>query len=558
LKQITAHIEPAENFLKPSILTAISFSSLLLFSHAWAQPQPNLPQPNLAQGPPPKTGRSQFKGARQNIADKEETTPTPAAPSGPAINPDSKVITNHQVTIRGKVIPYTAETGTQPVWNEKDKAVASLFYVFYQRSDVKDRVDRPLLISFNGGPGSASLWMQIGYTGPRLLKLDSEGYPLQPSGLKENPHSLLDIADIVYVDPVNTGFSRIIGDADRTQFFGVNQDIGYLATWIQSFINRHDRWLSPKYLIGESYGTTRASGLALELQDSQWIHVNGVILVAPTDLGITREGPVNDASHLPYYAATAWYHKKLPADLQSRDLDQVLPEVELFTINELIPALSQGGFLPDERKKALAARYARYSGLPVDMVQGNNLKISTNQFWKELLRDQGYTIGRLDSRYLGIDRRDAGERPDYNAELPIWENAFTPAFNDYLSHELNYKTDARYNVFGSVGPWDNTGNNTGENLRAALAQSPQLQVLIQAGYYDGGCDYFNSKYSMWQLDPSGKMKDRIHWKGYRGGHMMYLVESELATSTRDIRDFIIASLPAGKVAKYTIGRPPGK
>ncbi|RYG67101.1 carboxypeptidase [bacterium] len=499
--------------------------------------------------------RATTEAIKPEVARNVVAPPGEGKDSSTTIPTDSKNVTEHQVSIGGKVIPYSVETGTQPVWDDKDKMVASLFYTFYQRTDIRDRTSRPLLISFNGGPGSASLWMEIGYTGPRLLKLDSDGYPLQPSGLKENPHSLLDIADIVYVNPVNTGYSRIIGEADRKQFFGVNADISYLAGWIRTFISRHNRWLSPKYLIGESYGTVRASGLALELQDSQWIHVNGVILVAPTDLGITREGPVHDALYLPYYAATAWYHKKLPADLQKRDLDKILPEVEQFTVTELIPALAQGGFLPEERKKALAARFARYSGLPQEVVFRNNLKISTNQFWKELLRDQGFTIGRLDSRYLGIDRRDAGERPDYNPELPIWENAFTPAYNDYLANELKFKTDAGYMVFGDVHPWDNTGNNTGENLRAALAQSPQLQVLIQAGYFDGGCDYFNSKYSMWQLDPSGKMKDRLHWKGYRGGHMMYLVESELAASTRDVRDFILAALPTAKSPRYTIGSP---
>jgi carboxypeptidase C (cathepsin A) len=426
-----------------------------------------------------------------------------------------------------------------------------VFYTYYERSDVKDLSARPLVISFNGGPGTSSVWMEIGYTGPRMLKIDDEGYPIQPYGLRDNPHSILDVADIVYVDPVNTGFSRPADkDIPPATFFGVNADIKYLAGWISTFVSRYKRWASPKFLIGESYGTTRVSGLALELQNNQWMYLNGVILVSPTDLGIDRNGPVDAALSLPYYAATAWYHKKLPADLQSKDLDAVLPEVETFTINELLPALAKGGSLTDADRTAIAAKISRYSGLSQEFIVQNNLEILPSAFWKELLRDKGYTIGRLDSRYLGIDRKDAGITPDYNAELNSWLHAFTPAINMYLRDELKYKTDLKYYMFGPVHPWDRTNDHTGENLRQAIAENPFLHVLVQSGYFDGACDYFNAKYSLWQIDAAGKLKGRLSWEGYRSGHMMYLRKEDLATANQHLRDFILKAMPGDKPAKY--------
>ena len=459
------------------------------------------------------------------------------------LNPDNAITTSHIVTVKGTVVPYKAIAGTIPVWNDSGKVIAGVFFTYYERSDVQDRTSRPLIISFNGGPGTPSVWMELGYTGPRMLNINEEGYPIQPYGVKENPFSLIDIADIVYVDPVNTGYSRIIGNAPKSGFFGVNADIKYLAEWVSTFVTRYNRWPSPKYLFGESYGTNRVSGLALELQNNQWMFLNGVVLVSPTILGIERNGPVEVANRLPYFAATAWYHKMLPEDLQQKDLTDVLPEVENFTINELLPSLAKGGFLEENEKVELAKKMARYSGINEKEIYQRNLEIPTSFFWKELLRDKGFTVGRLDSRYLGIDKQDGGESPDYNAELISWNHAFSPAMNYYLREQLNYKTDLKYYMFGPVHPWDRTNDKTGENLRLAMAENPFLHVMTQSGYYDGATDYFNAKYNMWQLDPSGKMKDRLSWKGYRSGHMMYLRKPDLETSTNDLRDFIKKTLP---------------
>ena len=477
-----------------------------------------------------------------------------------SIKIDSSIVTEHATKILGKRVKYSATTGTQPVWNSKDEAVATLFYTYYQRTDVKENTERPLIISFNGGPGSASVWMHVAYTGPRILNIDDEGYPVQPYGVQTNPYSILDVADIVFVNPVNTGYSRVLPKADgsmpsqdeqQKMFFGVNADISYLADWVNTFVTRNNRWRSPKYLIGESYGTTRVSGLALELQNRQWMYLNGVVLVSPTDIGIERNGPVKAANRLPYFAAAAWYHNKLEPALQNKDLTELLPEVEDFTINTLIPALAKGGFIGETEKRDVLTQMARYSGLSEASIAQNNLDVSTAFFWKDLLREEGKTLGRLDSRYLGIDAKQSGDRPDYWAELTSWLHSFTPAINYYLREELNYKTDIKYNMFGNVHPWDRSNNQTGENLRLAMAQNPYLNVMIQAGYYDGATNYFDAKYTMWQLDQSGNLKDRLSFKGYRSGHMMYLRRDDLKQSNQDLREFIKMSTPGkGIPAEY--------
>ena len=469
---------------------------------------------------------------------------------------DTVITTQHNATINGTSFSYTAQTGTQPVWDENAKPIASLHYTYYTRNNIKDRAARPLLISFNGGPGSGSVWMHLAYTGPRVLKIDDEGYPVQPYGVNENPYSVLDIADIVYVNPVNTGYSRTIPasgkEVDRDKFFGINADIKYLAEWLNTFVTRNNRWRSPKYIIGESYGGTRVMGLSLALQNQQWMYLNGVIMVSPADYKVIRNsGPVAEAINLPYYTAAAWHHKALPAALQSKDLLDILPESEAYTIDQLIPALAKGGFLNTSEKESVAEKMAYFSGLDKKDILDQNLSVPTSFFWKNLLKDKnGFTIGRLDSRYLGIDKQLAGMKPDYNSEITSWLHSFTPAINYYLQEELNFKTDVKYNMFGPVHPWNNENDNTRDDLRQAMAQNPYLNVLIQSGYYDGATTYFNAKYTMWQVDPSGRMKDRFSFKGYRSGHMMYLRREDLKTANDDIRDFIKRTITKDKSAKY--------
>ena len=462
------------------------------------------------------------------------------------------IMSTGQVTIKGQSVPYRVETGVQPVYDDTGKVTAGLHYTYYSRTD-NDDPNRPLLISFNGGPGSASVWMHLAYTGPKALNIDPEGYPVQPYGVSDNPYSVLDVTDIVFVNPVNTGFSRMVEGADREQFFGVNQDIEYLADWVSNWVSRHDRWRSPKFLIGESYGTTRVSGLALELQNARWMYLNGVVLVSPTEIGIPREGIVEAANRLPYFAAAAWYHRQLPPELQERELEEMLAEVETYTRDELLPALASGMNLAEDKRQQVATTAARYSGLDAQEWLDNNLMPTTDYFWKHLLRGEergDYTVGRLDSRYRGIDAMAAGDSPDYNSELTSWLHSFTPAINYYLREELGFRTDLQYNMFGPVHPWDRSGDQTGPNLRQAMAQNPYLNVLIQSGYFDGATNYYDAKYNLWHLDPSGRMRDRLSFKGYESGHMMYLRRPDLEAANEDLREFIANSLPGTKSARY--------
>jgi len=481
-------------------------------------------------------------------ADAQDPMPTRTLPA------DTTISSTDEVTIRGESVPYDVITGTQPVYGDHDSTIAALHYTYYRRSDVDDRSRRPLVVSFNGGPGSGSLWMHLGYTSPKKLNISDEGYPVQPYGIEDNPHSILDVADIVYVNPVNTGFSRILDESvDRETFFGVNADVAYLADWIDTFVSRHNRWTSPKYLIGESYGTTRVAGLAGELQNRHWMYLNGVILVSPTGLGLETPGvsPRSEALKLPYYAATAWYHEKLPADLQRRDLPDLLSEVEDYTIEEYVPALTRAGSIDDDRRQQVAEQVARYAGLSQPFVLDHNLAVPASAFWKELLQEDGYTVGRLDSRYRGVDVTNAGDQYDYPAELTSWNHAFTPAINHYLRDELGFETDLKYNVFGPVRPWEDDDNDTGEQLRQAMAQNPFLHVMVQSGYYDGATDYFSAKTVLWNLGTRDTMRERLRFEGYRSGHMMYLRSEDLETSNQDIRQFIEDSIPEdGMPARY--------
>ena len=469
---------------------------------------------------------------------------------------DTTVVTNSEVVINGQKITYKATTGMQPVWDDHGEIIASLYYTYYKRTNIKSSPERPIIMSFNGGPGSASVWMHIAYTGPKVLRIDDEGYPIQPYGVKDNPNSILDVADIVYINPVNTGFSRPVvkkGEKlDKSLFFGINADIKYLAGWLNTFISRNNRWQSPKYIIGESYGGTRVMGLAAELQNRQWMYLNGVIMVSPADYKVLRTGSVLSSSlNLPYFTAAAWYHKMLPEELQNKDLLEILPLSEQYAINELIPAMAKGGFISDTERNKIAERMSYFSGIKKNVILQHNLDVPKDYFWKELLRDEnGFTIGRLDSRYKGLDKKLAGDSPDYNSEITSWLHSFTPAINYYIREHLNFKTDVTYNVFGPVRPWDNRNDNVREGLRQAMAQNPYLKVLIQSGYYDGATTYFNAKYTMWQTDPSGRMKDRFYFKGYRSGHMMYLRSKDLKKSNDDLRDFIKNSSSKGKAAKY--------
>ncbi|RZK77251.1 MAG: carboxypeptidase [Pedobacter sp.] len=469
---------------------------------------------------------------------------------------DGVVKTKGSVTINGKSVSYTATTGYMPMKSEDGKVRANIFFVAYTKDNVSDLDKRPITYTFNGGPGSASIWLHMGVIGPKRIVMSEKGDALTaPYSYTENEFSWLDQTDLVFIDPVGTGFSRAAPGVDKAEFQGYTEDIQSVGEFIKVYTSKNKRWGSPKFLAGESYGTTRASGLSEYLQSAYKMYVNGIVLISAVLNFQTIQFVVgNDLPYplyLPSYASTSWYYKKLSPEYQSKDLKTLTQEVEQFAITEYATALMKGDKLPKAQYDAVVSKLAKYTGLSETFIRQTNLRINLAQYNKELLRSDGKTVGRLDSRYKGIDKMGAGESPDYNAELTSWLHSFTPAVNMYIRNELNYKTDLKYNMFGSVYPWDNSGDKTGDNLRQAMAQNPYLHLLVQSGYYDGACDYFNAKYSMWQLDAAGKLQDRMTWEGYRSGHMMYLRKDDLKTANNHIRDFIKQALPKnGEAAKF--------
>lgn len=475
--------------------------------------------------------------------------PRPATP-GPAkagaeasLLPNEPVVSQRTGKFNGQTVSYTTEAGWIPI-RDDGKVVAKMFYVGYTKNGVTDVSTRPLIISFNGGPGTASVWMHMGYTGPRRVTYDDDGFQQKPpAGLEDNPHSILDTADIVYLDPIGTGFSRMVEGEDLHKYHGKLADIQSVGDFILAYVNKKDRWTSPKFIIGESYGTTRASGLAASLQQRFQMWLNGVILVSATELDVDRGPEVDFATSVPTKTATAWYHKHLPADLQAKPLKAVLAEAETWSMNEYLVALGKGDQLTPAERDAIAIKLARYTGLSKDFVLQANLRVSYDRHWKELLRDQRYTVGRLDTRYLGIDKDAAGERPEYSPELADWNGPFGAAINKYLRSELKYNPEIQYNIWGNVRPWaqDETAN-VGDMLRTAMRDNPYLKVLVQGGYYDAACDYFNAMYTMHHLQPGGEFKDRYRFAWYESGHMMYLRKADLKNSNDDLRSFIAWAL----------------
>jgi carboxypeptidase C (cathepsin A) len=459
-------------------------------------------------------------------------------------------VTKHTIAIGRQTLRYTATAGTIALKDEKDKPQASMFYIAYTRDDVSDRAARPIFYSFNGGPGTASVWMHMGFTGPRRVVYDDEGMMLSPPfRLADNEHTILDIADIVYIDPVATGYSRMAAGEDPHKFHGTLDDIKSVAEFIRLWTTRNNRWDSPKFVIGESYGTTRAAGIAGYLQDQHQMYLNGVILVSSTGLDVESGSDLKFALLLPHFTATAWYHKALAPELQSKPLRSVLQESEQFALGPYLDALVKGDRLPTSERDSVAAQVGRLAGLSPAYVVNSNLRIESARFRKELLRSRGVTVGRLDSRYVGHDKDAAGATNEYDPALESWNGPFAAVVNKYFRDELKWETDQKYNIWGDVRPWRrDQGTNVGEMLRAAMTENPFLRVLVLASYYDGGTDYFSAEYTMSHIDPSGGLKDRFAFAFYESGHMMYVRKADLAKAKHDIAQFVTAALAKGTAA----------
>ncbi len=489
-----------------------------------------------------------------------------------AIEPPTDRIseTRHTIEIDGQQISYLATAGTIVLREEEegeDKTVegekpkASIFYVAYTREQPSARGEpstdraRPITFSFNGGPGSSSVWLHLGLLGPRRVRVtDAENQPLSPPyKLEDNLHSLLDVTDLVFVDPVSTGYSRAIKGEKASQFHDFKKDIEAVGEFIRLYTTRFKRWSSPKFLIGESYGTTRAAGLSGFLQDRHGLYLNGILLVSTIlNFQTARFTPGNDLPYilfLPTYAATAWYHRQLSDDLQ-QDLRATLDEVETFAMSAYTLAMMKGDRLAAAERESIAEGLARYTGLSREYVEQTNLRIKIHRFVKELLRDQRRTVGRLDSRFIGIDRDAAGEAYEYDPSYAAIQGPYTATLNDYLRTELGFESDLPYEILtGRVHPWSfddhqNQYVNVAETLRAAMSKNPFLKVFIASGYYDLATPYFATRYTFDHMELDEDLRGNVTAKHYEAGHMMYVHEESLAALKRDLAAFILGAVPA--------------
>jgi carboxypeptidase C (cathepsin A) len=473
----------------------------------------------------------------------------PETDKAKAVPQDKASRTQHTITLDGQKIAYTATAGTLVLADEEGKPKASFFYIAYTKDGVKDPGERPVTFSYNGGPGAAALWVNIGAFGPKRVELDPEGIPLPPPArLIDNEASILDVTDLVFIDPIGTGFSRPAPGEAMKDFTGFENDIQSMGAFIRLWITRNGRWASPKFLAGESYGTTRSAGLSEHLQDRYGLELNGILLMSAVlnwgDFLFTNGNDMPYILYLPTYAAAAWYHKKLPPEL-SGDLRRTLDEVEAFALHDYALALLQGDRLPAAERHAIAVKVARYTGLSVDYVERSDLRVEHEHFAKELLRDQGKTIGRIDSRFTGQDRNGIGETYDFDPSLTGLDGPYTASMNDYVRRELGFETDLIYErLSGKVYPWATPEGqfvNTAEPLRAAMMKNPSLRVLIASGYYDMATPYFDGAYTASHMGLPEGDRGRIRQTFYEAGHMMYIRPADHAKLKKDVADFIKAA-----------------
>ncbi|MFD2248402.1 S10 family peptidase [Pontibacter ruber] len=454
------------------------------------------------------------------------------------------ISTKHQVTINGKVINYTATVGYLQLASEDGKPKANIFFTAYTRDGVKDISKRPITYTFNGGPGSSSVWLHMGVMGPKRVVMSEKGDQLAPPySYVDNEYSWLDKTDLVFIDPVTTGYSRAVTGEKDKQFHGYEEDIASMGDAIRLFSNTYERWASPKYLAGESYGTTRAAGLSSYLQDRYKFYLNGVVLISSIlNMQTARFDIGNDLPYplfLPTYTATAWYHKKLSPELQ-QNLRKTLDEVEAFADNEYSTALMKGSDLTEVEYNNIVDKLSRYTGLSKEYVRQTDLRIDIHKFDKELRRSEGLTVGRLDSRFTGRDYNDVGVRPEFDPSNDgTISGPYSAALNHYVRSELKYKNDLPYEILGGrVQPWNysNVQNkylNVGESLRQAMSKNPYLKVWVLCGYYDLATPYYAAEYTFNHMGLRPEQKKNVHFTYYESGHMMYIHKPTLVQVKKD-------------------------
>jgi carboxypeptidase C (cathepsin A) len=494
------------------------------------------------------------KPAKAVDQDKKEDSDKEKADKDKKSEPEEKpVVTRHELKIGAQVLKYSVTTGLLPIKNEAGKTEANIFFMAYvaDRTGGPDR--RPLMFSFNGGPGSSSVWLHLGALGPKRVKMQEDGMmPSPPYRLVDNEHTWLDQTDLVFIDPVGTGYSRATKPELGKKFWGLQGDLDSVGEFIRLYLTRYERWGSPLFLVGESYGTTRAAGLAGHLVD-RGIAFNGIVLVSSIlNFQTARFTKGNDLPYplfLPTYTASAWFHKKLPADLLAKDLRTVLEEVRSFAGREYPVALAKGDRLSAEERSALAARLARYTGLNERWIENADLRIEIQRFCKELLRDERRTVGRLDSRFKGIDETAVDDTPGFDPSMTAIRPPYTAMLNDHVRRNLRYKSDLHYYILGGgIGtPWDwgpagGLGADTSESLRAAFSKNPDMKLFVASGFYDLATPFFDTEYTLSHLGLDESQRVNVSTAFYEAGLMMYIHEAELVRLKKDVAAFVSKAL----------------
>jgi carboxypeptidase C (cathepsin A) len=492
---------------------------------------------------------AKFRAQEKDAKPADKPAETPAAPPK-----EESSVTDHSIKIAGQSIPYKATVGSLLLKNEKDEPEALVFFTSYIRSDVKDSSQRPISFVYNGGPGSSSIWLHMGSFGPKHVATVNAGVtPPAPYKLEDNPNCLLDKTDMVFIDPVGTGFSHAVGKAQNKDFWGVDQDARSLANFVESYVSRNNRWNSPKFLIGESYGTFRNAVLADTLQTRYTMYLNGLVMISSVwDLGTISFYPGQDLSYilyLPSYAATAWYHKVVTD--RPDNLNAFLEDARKFANGEYADALLRGSTLSDADKSAIAKKYARFTGLSEDYVLKSNLRVKLFQFMQELQRSRGLTTGRLDARFSGPTYNLISDSAEYDPQSAAISGAFVGAFNQYVREELKYNPDREYHVFANFGEsrWDwkhAAGDgaffpgspNVMLDLASAIITNTKLQVEMEDGIYDLATPFSEAQYSTEHLGLPANLQKNIHHKLYEAGHMMYLRDEDLAKLKANVAAFL--------------------
>jgi carboxypeptidase C (cathepsin A) len=472
--------------------------------------------------------------------------------AGPAEEKISQ--TSHSIRLDGREIKYTATAGTLPIRLDNGQTAARMFFVAYTKDGEDARV-RPLSFLYNGGPGAATIWLHMGSFAPKHVRMADEGFqPAPPYTLEENENSLIDVSDLVFVDAIDTGYSRVTSGVDNQQFHGQSGDLRAFGEFIGTYLRTYSRWPSPKYLIGESYGTIRSAGLAQEIQQRHGIELNGIVLVSSLlSYQTLSPAPNNDVAYaalIETYAADAWYHKKLPPDLQGQTLRQVVDQARTFAWGEYMTALTKGNTLTEAERTTLAQKLARTTGLSQQFILNANLRVTADRFRKELLRDKRLTIGRLDGRFTSLDADAVGERQEFDISNTALQGPYTAMFQDYLKNELKWESDLHYPTSGNVRPWTYDQNrymDMTEPLRSAMAHNPFLKVFVAIGYYDMATIMGGAEFNFTHLAYDKQVTDRVSYGYYEAGHMIYIRPSAHKALKTDVVRFIQGTRGQGAI-----------